>query len=104
LQRNGSVVYARTLEFGFDLKSGILMVPRGYARTGTTPDGKQGLKWKSEYASLGMNGVGLPLLFDGLNEQGLAAGMFYSPASREGHRQSVDQWRRGDQEPHAGKK
>ena len=78
---DGSVVYARTLEFGLDLKSEILMVPRGYARTGTTPDGKQGLKWKSKYVSVGMNGVGLPLLFDGLNEQGLAAGMFYFPTS-----------------------
>lgn len=78
---DGSVVYARTLEFGFDLKSEILMVPRGYARTGTTPDGKQGLKWKSKYASVGMNGVGLPLVFDGLNERGLAAGLFYFPTS-----------------------
>jgi choloylglycine hydrolase len=78
---DGSVVHARTLEFGFDLKSDIMMVPRGYARTGTTPDGKEGLKWKSKYASVGMNGAGLPNLFDGLNEKGLAAGMFYFPTS-----------------------
>ena len=28
-----------------------------------------------------MNGLGLPVLFDGLNEKGLAAGMFYFPTS-----------------------
>jgi choloylglycine hydrolase len=28
-----------------------------------------------------MNGIGLPILFDGLNEKGLAAGMFYFPTS-----------------------
>lgn len=78
---DGSVVYARTLEFGLDLKSQIAMVPRGYVRVGTTPDGKEGLKWTSKYASVGMNGAGLPVLFDGLNEKGLAAGTFYFPTS-----------------------
>ena len=78
---DGDFVHARTLEFGLDLHSEILMVPRGYARTGTTPDGKEGLKWKAKYASVGMNGVGLPVLFDGVNEKGLAAGTFYFPTS-----------------------
>src|SRR5271169_624112 len=78
---DGTVVHARTLEFGIDLHSDVVMVPRGYARTGTTPDGKEGLKWRSKYASLGANGAGLPFLFDGLNEKGLAVGTFYFPTS-----------------------
>ena len=78
---DSAVIYARTLEFGIDIQSEVMMVPRGYARTGTTPDGKEGLKWKAKYASVGLNGVGLPILFDGLNEKGLAAGMFYFPTS-----------------------
>jgi choloylglycine hydrolase len=78
---DGTVVHARTLEFGVDLMSEITMVPRGYARTGTTPDGKEGLEWTSKYATVGMNGAGLPVLFDGLNEKGLAAGMFHFPTS-----------------------
>ena len=78
---DGTVVHARTLEFGTDLQSNILMIPRGFARTGTTPDGKEGLKWKAKYASVGANGAGLPVLFDGLNEKGLAAGLFYFPTS-----------------------
>ncbi len=36
---DGSVVYARTLEFGLDLKSEIMMVPRGFSRTGTKGTG-----------------------------------------------------------------
>ncbi len=78
---DGSVVHARTMEFAIDIHSDVMMVPRGYARTGTTPDGKEGLKWKAKYASVGLNGVGLPVLFDGLNEKGLAAGTFYFPTS-----------------------
>jgi choloylglycine hydrolase len=78
---DGTVVHARTLEFGIDLRSNVIVVPRGYARIGTTPDGKQGLKWKAKYASLGANGVGLPFVFDGLNERGLAVGTFYFPTT-----------------------
>src|SRR5216117_2297157 len=78
---DGTIVHARTMEFAIDIHSDVMMVPRGFARTGTTPDGKEGLKWKAKYASVGANGVGLPVLFDGLNEKGLAAGTFYFPTS-----------------------
>src|SRR5213083_2707529 len=79
---DGTIIHARTMEFAIDIHSDVIMVPRSYARTGTTPDGKEGLKWKAKYASVGANGVGLPVLFDGLNEKGLAAGTFYFPTSR----------------------
>ncbi len=78
---DGSVVHARTLEFGLDLKSEVLVIPRNYARTGQTPDGQDGLRYTSKYASVGANGVGLPFLFDGINEKGLAVGTFYFPTS-----------------------
>ena len=76
---DGTVVHARTLEFAVDLQSDVLVSPRGYERVGATPDGKDGLKWKAKYASVGANGVGLPILIDGVNEAGLAAGLFYFP-------------------------
>jgi choloylglycine hydrolase len=41
---DGTVVHARTMEFAIDIHSDAMMVPRGYARIGTTPDGKEGLK------------------------------------------------------------
>jgi len=81
IAEDGTVVHARTMEFAIDIHSDVIMVPRGYSRVGTTPDGKEGLKWKAKYASIGANGVGLPVLFDGLNEKGLAAGTFYFPNS-----------------------
>ncbi len=79
IAEDGTVIHARTMEFAIDIHSDVMMVPRGFARTRTTPDGKEGLKWKAKYASIGANGVGLPVLFDGLNEKGLAAGTFYFP-------------------------
>ncbi len=81
IAKDGSVVHARTLEFGLDLKSNVLVIPRGYARTGETPDGARGLAYTSKYASVGANGVDLPYLFDGLNEKGLAVGTFYFPTT-----------------------
>jgi choloylglycine hydrolase len=80
---DGSVVHARTLEFAIDLDSNVIMVPRGFARVGSTPDGQEGLRWKSKYASVGANGVGLPFIFDGLNEKGLSVGLFYFPTSAQ---------------------
>ncbi len=79
--QDGSVVRGRTLEFGSDIHSDVIMIPRGFARVGVTPDGKPGLSWKTKYATLGANGEGLPYLFDGLNEKGLAVGTFYFPTT-----------------------
>ena len=45
---DGSVVHARTMEFAVDIHSEIMMSPRSFSRTGATPDGKEGLKWKSD--------------------------------------------------------
>lgn len=78
---DGTVIHARTLEFGSDLQSEIIMIPRGYKRVGTTPDGKPGLVSVAKYASVGMNGSGLDILMDGVNEKGLAVGLFYFPGS-----------------------
>lgn len=78
---DGTVVCARTLEFAVDLESEVLVLPRGLARAGVTPDGRNGLSWMTKHASVGANGVGLPFIFDGLNECGLSVGTFYFPGS-----------------------
>jgi len=78
---DGTIIYARTLEFDVDIHSDVIVVPRGYTRVGSTPDGKAGLTWKAKYASVGANGLGMPLVFDGVNEKGLAAGLFYFPTT-----------------------
>jgi len=77
--QDGSIIYARTLEFGADLESQVLFLPRGYQTVGTTASGNPGLTWKSRYAAVGMNAYDKNILADGVNEQGLAAGIFYFP-------------------------
>lgn len=74
-----SVVYARTLEFSQNIESKLVAIPKGYAYTGATPSGRKGLQWKSRFAMVGMNAFDYPLLIDGINEKGLAAGLFYFP-------------------------
>src|SRR5271156_1898334 len=77
--RDGSVIFARTLEFGMDLQSNIIIVPRGKAFVGTAPGDKAGLRWKTKYGIVGTNAFGLPVTVDGINEKGLHVGLFYFP-------------------------
>lgn len=80
MAENVAIIYARTLEFGIDTKSNILMIPRNYSFTGTTPSKNfAGLKWNSKYAVLGANMLNINGLIDGVNEKGLAGGLFYFP-------------------------
>jgi len=81
--KDGTVISARSLEFGFDLQPAILFVPRGYKLTAELGEGKQGASWTPRYACLGMNVFGLPLLAEGLNEAGLGCGAFYLPGYAE---------------------
>src|SRR5271165_4161720 len=77
--KDGSIIFARTLEFGMDLKSNILIVPRGKEFVGTAPGDKPGIHWKTKYGMVGMNAFDLPVIVDGLNEKGLHVGLFYFP-------------------------
>jgi len=79
---DGGFVYGRTMEFGLDMRSQLVIVPRGLSLTATGPAGqigKGGLTWTSRYAAAGTNGLGLPILLDGVNEKGLAGGLFNFP-------------------------
>jgi choloylglycine hydrolase len=78
--KDGAIVYGRTLEWGsFDLKSRIMVIPRGTQFTGQTPDGKPGKSWKAIYGVAGVDGLEKDLLLDAMNEKGLAVGLFYHP-------------------------
>ncbi len=76
---DGSVVYARTMEFAVDLRSDIVIIPRGTAFVGSAPGGGPGVRGEARYAIAGANAFGEPLVVDGLNEKGLAVGIFYFP-------------------------
>ncbi|TSA55592.1 MAG: linear amide C-N hydrolase [Planctomycetaceae bacterium] len=75
---DGGVVYGRTMEWGkFDMHTRIAIFPRGYSFVGLTPDGENGKKWKAKYGVVGLELLGKDYLSDGMNEEGLAAGLFY---------------------------
>jgi choloylglycine hydrolase len=80
MAQDGSAVYGRSMEWGaFDLNSRVAIIPRGYSFTGLTPDGYNGKKWKAKYGVVGLDMLGKDGLGDGMNEKGLAAGLFYHP-------------------------
>jgi len=79
IAKDGGVIAARTLEFGFDLHSEVLVVPAGAALSGSLPDGGKGISYTTKYGFLGANAEGLTAIVDGLNDQGLYVGLFYFP-------------------------
>lgn len=78
ISKDNSIVHGRTLEFGIQIDLSLVVVPRGYEFTGTTPQGS-GLKYKTKYASLGAIAFNNVAIMDGINEKGLAVGTFYFP-------------------------
>jgi choloylglycine hydrolase len=86
-----SVVYARTLEFAADLQSDVIVIPRGKAYVGTAPANQRGLKWQTTYATVGANGFDMPHIVDGLNEAGLAVGLFYFPSYAQYQQVAADE-------------
>jgi choloylglycine hydrolase len=77
--RDGSIIFARTLEFATDLKSSVIIVPRGKEYVGSAPGNLPGLRWKTKYATIGANAFDMPVVVDGINEKGLSVGLFYFP-------------------------
>jgi choloylglycine hydrolase len=77
--KDGSIIFARTLEFAVDLKSNILVVPRGKTFLGTAPGDQPGLRWTSRFGIVGVIAFDLATTVDGLNEKGLHVGLFYFP-------------------------
>ncbi len=97
---DGLVFYARTMEGEVDFKSSVLIIPKGTEYVGTLSDGTQkGLAWASKYGVVGMNAFGLPLISDGMNEKGLAAGNLlfpgfaeYQPFDQQQSGKTIAQW------------
>ncbi|MGB5309022.1 MAG: linear amide C-N hydrolase, partial [Arenicellales bacterium] len=75
---DGATVPARTMEFGFDVRSNIFAVPAGTSieTLGLNPD-VSGFKYEAKYGFLGANGLDMPIVFDGVNTKGLYFGAFY---------------------------
>lgn len=78
----GAPVPARTIEWaGNDLESCYAIVPRGYEQRSFTPGGqKDGMVFTARYGYVGLAVQQPEFVVDGMNEAGLAAGLFYFPA------------------------
>ena len=77
----GATVAARTIEWaGNDLQSCYAIVPRGYRQRSYVPGGdKEGMAFTAKYGYVGLAVQQPEFVVDGLNEAGLAAGLFYFP-------------------------
>lgn len=78
---NGEPVTARTIEWaGSDLQSRYSIVPRGYRQSSFLPDGtKRGKEFVAKYGYVGLAVQQAEFVTEGVNEAGLAAGLFYFP-------------------------
>jgi choloylglycine hydrolase len=65
------------------LQSAATLIQRGAKLQGVGPNGipGSGLNWQTQYAAVGMNALGQPVLVDGLNEKGLTGGLLNAPNS-----------------------
>ncbi len=77
---DGAILLGRTMEWGsFDLNGRVIVIPRGHAFTGETPDGRRGYQWKGKYGVIGTDMLEKEVLADGVNEKGLALALLYHP-------------------------
>ena len=77
--KDGSIVIARTMEFGAPLESCIVTSPVGRVIQSPAPDGSDGMKWTSKYWYIMADFFGSKHPVDGMNEEGLSMGFLYLP-------------------------
>lgn len=77
---DGTPVVGRTMEFGFDLQSDVLVVPAG-SQLQSSLD--KGMTYTTKYGMVGANGLHKPIITDGVNEKGLYVGVLYLPGYAE---------------------
>lgn len=78
--KDGTILITRSMEFGEDVQSSLNSSIRGRAFSSTTPGSKPGLAWKAKYGYVYLNGFGMDVALDGMNEQGLTFEYLYLPS------------------------
>jgi choloylglycine hydrolase len=79
-------VNGRSMEYGLDLGSQILIGGVGTQKASTAPDGNTGVTWTATYGYVGLNAARLGLgsmITDGMNSAGLAIGALWLPTSTQ---------------------
>ena len=77
--QDGSVVSARSMEFGAPTDSGLVVRPRGSKLQSPAPSGASGLSWTAKYGYVYLDAFHIDGITDGLNEAGLGFGALYLP-------------------------
>lgn len=82
MDQNKQYVVGRSMEFGLDLQSNIIVSPRG-REIQSMINGQKGMTWKQNYAFIGLTALGQEqLIVDGVNEKGLSFGVLWMPDSK----------------------
>lgn len=77
---DGSFLAGRTIDWAASpLESGYVVLPRGHVTTSRLPDGGTGMTFTARYGVVGLTVVCEEYIAEGLNEAGLAAGLFFFP-------------------------
>lgn len=76
---DGSVIFARTMEFGAELKSDLMFFPKGQNFSTELGKDLKGKSWQNSHAYIGMTMMGTNHLVEGLNDSGLYIGGFFFP-------------------------
>ncbi|MBU3612143.1 linear amide C-N hydrolase [Polynucleobacter sp. MG-27-Goln-C1] len=81
--KDGSYVYARTIEYGYVIPMKVALTPRSHQFKGTGPDGVagSGLAWNGKYAFMGLRAYDMDIIGDGMNEKGLTGSMQNLPVA-----------------------
>ena len=77
---DGCYIQARTIENAtLPLPSHWIVIPRGHKIQSFTPTGRNGLAFEAKYGVLGLTVVREEFIAEGINEEGLSAGLFFFP-------------------------
>jgi choloylglycine hydrolase len=77
-----SAVNGRSMEFGVDLQSMLLVRAPGTKFQSLSPTGLNGLSWTVKYGYVGLTAYSdFPMVVDGLNTHGLSIGCLWLPGS-----------------------
>lgn len=83
IAKDGTLLVARSMEFGIDLKSNLRSSTRGREFSPVAPDGKPALSWKAKYGYVYLDGFGQDMAVDGMNEAGLTFEYLYLPSETQ---------------------
>lgn len=78
--KEGATITARTIEWAASVMNTFyVVVPRNQKLQSLTPQGEDGLKFTTKHGYIGLAVEQKEFIVEGINEKGLAAGLFYFP-------------------------